>query len=124
MTRRDHCLVGSDLPGQVVQASEKIGPPYGPMQILQGLAVSSGVAFGEALIVDNEGVRIPNRFVSREVVEDEIEQLEKAIAAVSREIEVNRKTVSAQLGEQCGAIFSAHLQMLHDQQLQDQLHTL
>ena len=94
------------------------------MQILQGLAVSSGVAFGEALIVDNEGVRIPNRFVSREVVEDEIEQLEKAIAAVSREIEVNRKTVSAQLGEQCGAIFSAHLQMLHDQQLQDQLHTL
>ena len=45
------------------------------MQILQGLAVSSGVAFGEALIVDNEGVRIPNRFVSREVVEDEIEQL-------------------------------------------------
>ena len=94
------------------------------MQILQGLAVSSGVAFGEALIVDNEGVRIPNRFVSREVVEDEIEQLEKAIVAASHEIEANRETVSAQLGEQYGAIFSAHLQMLHDQQLRDQLNTL
>ena len=48
-------------------------------------------------------------------------RLDKAVLAVGREIERNRDTVSAQLGEQCGAIFSAHLQMLNDEQLRGQL---
>ena len=36
------------------------------MQKLQGIAVSPGVAIGEALVMDNEGFRIPRRFVARE----------------------------------------------------------
>ena len=33
------------------------------MQVLQGIAVSPGVAIGEAVIIDQEGFRIPQRFV-------------------------------------------------------------
>mgnify|MGYP005842146467 CR=1 FL=1 len=94
------------------------------MQTLQGIAVSPGVAIGEALIVDNEGFRIPHRFVAPDAVEGELERLEKAIDAVAQEIARNRDTVTRQLGEQYGAIFSAHLMMLRDPKLQDEVEDL
>ena len=56
------------------------------MQKLQGIAVSPGVAIGEALVMDTEGFRIPRRFVSRDAVDDELERLDKAIPAAAVEI--------------------------------------
>lgn len=94
------------------------------MQTLQGIAVSPGVAIGEALVIDNEGFRIPRRFVARDAVEDELERLDNAIEAAAAEIGRNRDTVSSQLGQQYGAIFSAHLQMLRDPLLHDELEQL
>ncbi len=93
----------------------------GRMQKLQGIAVSPGVVIGEALVMDNEGFRIPRRFVARDAVEDELERLDKAIAAASNEIVRNREAVSLELGEKYGAIFEAHLQMLQDSHLRSEL---
>ncbi|MGD9720465.1 MAG: phosphoenolpyruvate--protein phosphotransferase [Pirellulales bacterium] len=84
------------------------------MQKLQGIAVSPGVAVGEALVMDNEGFRIPRRFVARDAVEHELERLQAAMAAAGAEIERNRAAVSRELGDQYAAVFSAHLQMLRD----------
>jgi phosphotransferase system enzyme I (PtsI) len=91
------------------------------MQKLQGIAVSPGVAIGEALVMDNEGFRIPRRFVARDAVVDETERLDRAIAAAVAEIAHHRETVSAELGEKYGAIFEAHLQMLQDARLRGEL---
>jgi phosphotransferase system enzyme I (PtsI) len=91
------------------------------MQKLQGIAVSPGVAIGEALVMDNEGFRIPRRFVARDAVVDELERLDKAIAAAAAEIGHHRETVAAELGEKYGAIFEAHLQMLQDARLRSEL---
>ncbi len=91
------------------------------MQKLQGIAVSPGVAIGEALVMDNEGFRIPRRFVARDAVVDEMERLDKAVAAAASEIAHHRETVSAELGEKYGAIFEAHLQMLQDSRLRSEL---
>ena len=49
------------------------------MERLQGIAVSPGVAIGEALVMDNEGFRIPRRFLPRDAVEDELERLDQSI---------------------------------------------
>jgi len=87
------------------------------MRELQGIAVSPGVAIGEALVVDNEGFRIPRRFLARDAVESELERLDSAIAAAKQEIERHRDTVSEELGKKYGAIFDAHLLMLEDPQL-------
>lgn len=87
------------------------------MRTLQGIAVSPGVAIGEALIVDNEGFRIPRRFVVRDALDDEIQRLNRAVDALADQIARNRDAVAAQLGDRCGAIFSAHLQMLRDPSL-------
>ncbi len=94
------------------------------MQTLQGIAVSPGVAIGEALVIDNEGFRIPHRLVARDAVDDELARWQQSVAAVSEEIEQNRDRVAALLGEHYGAIFSAQLQMLCDPQLQQQVESL
>lgn len=91
------------------------------MERLQGIAVSPGVAIGEVLVMDNEGFRIPRRFLPRDAVEDELERLDKAIADATAEVERNRVRVSEQLGKDSAAIFSAHIQMLNDPSLHAKL---
>lgn len=91
------------------------------MQKLQGIAVSPGVAIGEALVMDNEGFRIPRRFLARDAVENELERLSLAFNAAAGEIEHNRDAVSRELGKEYAAIFEAHLQMLRDPRLRGEL---
>ncbi|MFH1266207.1 MAG: phosphoenolpyruvate--protein phosphotransferase, partial [Planctomycetota bacterium] len=91
------------------------------MRKLQGIAVSPGVAIGEVLVMDNEGFRIPRRFVSRDAVEDELERLDKAVTAAGEEIARSRDAVSEELGDKYGAIFEAHRQMLQDTGLRSEL---
>ena len=91
------------------------------MERLQGIAVSPGIAIGEALVLDNEGFRIPRRFLPRDAVEPELERLERAFAAAIAEVEHNRQQVADQLGDEYAAIFSAHLQMLRDRRLHEEI---
>lgn len=91
------------------------------MKKLQGIAVSPGVAIGEALVMDNEGFRIPRRFVARDAVEEELERLHRAIDAASTEIARNQEAVSLELGDQYAAIFEAHLRMLEGSKLRSEL---
>jgi phosphotransferase system enzyme I (PtsI) len=91
------------------------------MERLQGIAVSPGVAIGEVLVMDTEGFRIPRRFLPRDAVEDELERLNRAIAAATAEIERHREKVEKQLGKEYAAIFSAHVQMLNDRGLRAKL---
>ncbi len=91
------------------------------MQRLQGIAVSPGVAIGEAVVFDHEGFRIPRRFLPREVVDEEIARLDLAIENAAAEIEENRQRVAEQLGKEYAAIFAAHLAMLRDRRLRSEL---
>ncbi|MBX3425787.1 MAG: phosphoenolpyruvate--protein phosphotransferase [Pirellulales bacterium] len=94
------------------------------MQSLQGIAVSPGVAIGEALVLDNEGFRIPRRFLPRDAVASELERLDHALTASAAEVERNRDRVQSQLGDEYAAIFSAHLQMLTDRRLRQEIDEL
>ena len=66
------------------------------MERLQGIAVSPGIAIGEALVLDNEGFRIPRRFLPRDAVDEELSRLEGAFEAAIAEVEHNRQQVAAQ----------------------------
>jgi len=91
------------------------------MRKLEGIAVSPGVAIGEALVMDTEGFRIPRRFVARDSVEYELERLQQAVEAAAEEIAGNRDAVSKELGVDYGLIFEAQLQILRGSQLRDEL---
>jgi phosphotransferase system enzyme I (PtsI) len=94
------------------------------MQRLPGIAVSPGVAIGEAFVMGNEGFRIPRRFLTRDAVESELERLGRAIETAASQIEHNRDAVNLELGKEYGAIFEAHLQMLRDTRLRSELEQL
>lgn len=99
-------------------------PRWGVMQTLQGIPVSSGIAIGKALVIDNEGFVFPRHFVLREAIEAELSRFDVAIAAASEEVEANRDSVTTQLGEAVGTIFDAHLQMLRDPGLRQGVESL
>ena len=94
------------------------------MERLQGIAVSPGVAIGEALILDNEGFRIPRRFLPRDAVEEELDRLHKALEAATNEVERNRDRVAAELGDEYAGIFSAHVQMMRDNRFRGEVEEL
>lgn len=71
--------------------------------------------------MDNEGFRIPRRFVARDAVDEELDRLERALRASTDEIARNRDAVNRELGPQYGAIFEAHLQMLNDPRLRGEI---
>jgi phosphoenolpyruvate-protein phosphotransferase (PTS system enzyme I) len=87
------------------------------MEIKRGIAVSPGVAIGPALVLDNEGFRIPQRFVEGDQAEAEIVRLRGALQAAAREARQIQQTVSDKLGKQYGAIFAAHAVLIEDPML-------
>lgn len=91
------------------------------MQKLQGIAVSPGVAIGEALVMGNESFKIPRRFVTRDAVDDELERLHKALAAVAKELARKQEAVSKELGNTYGDIFRAQAEILQDSKLRSDL---
>src|SRR6266542_1470429 len=84
------------------------------MEIKRGIPVSPGVAIGPALVMDNEGVRIPRRFLEGGPLDGEIARLRHALAAGAREARENEQAVNSKLGKQYGAIFGAHALLIED----------
>ncbi len=94
------------------------------MHVRSGIAVSPGVVTGPALVLGSEDFRIPRKFVTRDAVDAELHRFHSALDDVCRDIRAHEKLVSAQLGAQYGAIFSAHLQMAQDPKLIREVETL
>ncbi len=84
---------------------------------LQGIAVSPGVAIGNALVFDREGYQITRNRTASSDAAQEWARVEAAIEQASARLDESREHTSANLGQHLGNIFSAQQQMLHDRQL-------
>jgi phosphotransferase system enzyme I (PtsI) len=84
------------------------------MEIKRGIPVSPGVALGPALVLNNEGYRIPRRFVEGDQAAAEMERLRGALQAAAIEARGNQQAVNDKLGKQYGAIFAAHAMLIED----------
>ncbi len=91
------------------------------MKTLKGIPVSPGIAFGEALVIDDEGFRIQNSYVCADKVPQEIERYEHAFSVAQQEIASNAGVVARELGNQYGAIFQAHMAIMEDSTLKQQI---
>ncbi|MBR9803766.1 phosphoenolpyruvate--protein phosphotransferase, partial [bacterium] len=94
------------------------------MIIRNGIAVSPGIAIGDALVIGSEDFRIPQRFIPRRIVETELSRFRQALQHVSEEIAENERLANEAIGLQYGAIFAAHLQMAQDPKLISEVETL
>jgi len=91
---------------------------------LRGIPVSSGVAIGPALVLDSEGVRIPQKRVPPNQVEGEVTRLHTALAASAFEATQAQREITQRLGAKFGAIFGAHALIFEDPSFLADLDTL
>lgn len=84
------------------------------MQILQGIAVSSGIAIAPVLVIDPRGPRLPQRLVASGDVASELLRLEKALKAAQASAEAGEHEARKRLGPQYADILGAHARMISD----------
>src|SRR3954454_21955066 len=87
----------------------------------RGIPVSTGVCRGKILVIGKTRPSIARRRLPESVLSDEVIRLEKALIQTRHQIlEVQRK-VSEGMGAQEGSIFDAHLLVLEDRTLLDEV---
>jgi phosphoenolpyruvate-protein phosphotransferase (PTS system enzyme I) len=85
--------------------------------IIKGIPASAGVAHGRALVYLQKQLDVPCRDIALSQVEAEVERLDQAILQTRAEITEIRHKVADSLGEGEASIFDAHLMVLEDNAL-------
>ena len=88
------------------------------MEKLKGIPVSPGVAIGKAVLLHTEtSFDVPGRTIADEEVSKEIARFEDALTRTRAEILGIRKRIASQIGRESSDIFNAHLMILEDRTL-------
>ena len=91
--------------------------------VLKGTAASAGVADGKALLYLQKDLDVPSYDLSPDAVELEIERFDQAIIKTREQITEIRNKVADSLGEGEAQIFDAHLMVLEDNALLEEVIT-
>ena len=86
-------------------------------QTIKGIAVSPGVAIGKVFILDSEDLVIPRRRIKKDDIPIQIARLEEALTKTRAEILQIQKKITEEMGVEHGQIFNAHLMVLEDRML-------
>jgi phosphotransferase system enzyme I (PtsI) len=96
------------------------------MEIKKGIAVSPGVAIGQALVIDAEEYRVPRRSIEASAKRAEIVRLREAFTGAANELAELESAQSIEEGK-IRDIFAVHLRLLRDRSLRrriaDYIHT-
>ncbi|VWL85962.1 phosphoenolpyruvate-protein phosphotransferase [Oceanivirga miroungae] len=88
---------------------------------LTGIPASEGIGLGKVLIYDTEKVDIESYKVSNLPAEAEMLKLEEGIVKTKAQIITIREKVAKEMGESKAEIFDAHLELLEDDDLLDEI---
>ncbi len=89
--------------------------------VLKGIPAAPGVACGSAFILDKQEFIVPPRSILEKEIPIEIARLEEALIKTREEILVIQKKISEEMGTQHAQIFDAHLLVLEDRSLIEQI---
>lgn len=90
-------------------------------KIFRGIPVSAGVCRGRILVLDRPRPSISRRGISESEVPEEINRFERALASTRTQLLDVQRRVSAALGAEEGGIFDAHLLVLEDPAVLDEV---
>ncbi len=90
-------------------------------KIFQGVPVSMGVCRGRIVVLGRSHAPIPKRDLADAEVHEEINRLEKALIETRQQILGVQRKVSSGMGAEEGGIFDAHLLVLEDRTLLDEV---
>lgn len=85
--------------------------------VLKGIPASPGIAIGKVFILDNEALPVLRRQITAEALPVEIARFEEALIRTRQEILNIQEHISEQLGIKHAEIFNAHLLVLEDRTL-------
>jgi phosphotransferase system enzyme I (PtsI) len=91
------------------------------MEIRKGIGVSPGYAIDEAFVLDTEQFIIPKRQIKLTEVKSEVARLHVAIEASQNEVVELQAEFSQAVGEETAQIFEAHIWMLQDRKIVDEI---
>jgi phosphoenolpyruvate-protein phosphotransferase (PTS system enzyme I) len=90
-------------------------------RIFRGIPVSAGVCRGKVLVLGKSHASVPKRQIPEAQIPEEVARLEAALSQTRQQIlEVQRKVCDG-MGAQEGGIFDAHLLVLEDRTLLDEV---
>jgi phosphotransferase system enzyme I (PtsI) len=90
-------------------------------RVFRGIGVSAGVCRGKVLVLHRTRRIITRREISADGIAPEVTRFEKALAATRRQISDVQRQVIEKMGAKEGDIFEAHLLMLEDRLLVDEV---
>ncbi|HWX19766.1 MAG TPA: phosphoenolpyruvate--protein phosphotransferase [Candidatus Binatia bacterium] len=90
-------------------------------QAFRGIPVSAGVCRGKIVVLDRSRPTIGNRRLNESELAEEINRLEKALVQTRQQLLEVQRRVSEAMGADEGSIFDAHLLVLEDRTLLDEV---
>jgi phosphoenolpyruvate-protein phosphotransferase (PTS system enzyme I) len=90
-------------------------------KLFRGIAVSGGICRGKILVLDRARHSIIKQELPAEKVPAEISRFEKSLVLTRQQISEVQRRVAQNMGAKEGDIFDAHLLMLEDQMLVDEV---
>ena len=92
-------------------------------KVLQGIPASPGITMGTPFFFDSEGFVVQRRSITEEEIPKEIARFEEALIQTRAEILQIQKKISQEIGKEHGEIFSAHLLVIEDRTLVEEVIT-
>jgi len=89
--------------------------------VLKGIPAAPGIAYGPSFILDKGEFIVPKRSISSSEVDSEIARFEEAINNARREVHMLKLKISQDVGAGPAQIFDAHLMVLQDIALNDEV---
>src|SRR3989338_188807 len=91
------------------------------MIALKGIQASPGVCIGKAFLFDSQQVSVIKKKISKEKIPHEISRFEEALIKTRSEIIKIQDTISKEMGVEHAEIFNAHLLVLEDRMIIDEV---
>jgi phosphotransferase system enzyme I (PtsI) len=91
------------------------------METVKGIAACPGYAIGRAVVLDREDVPVSKRFIPPGLAESEVERFTEAVERAKDDIKTLQGRMSREVGDGAAAIFGAHLWVLSDRSLREEV---
>ncbi len=91
------------------------------MMNLKGIPAAPGIAMGKALFFDSEDLLVPRRTITEDQIPYEVLRFEEALIKTRHQIVGIQKRLWKELGQEHAEILNAHLLVLEDQALREEI---
>jgi phosphotransferase system enzyme I (PtsI) len=105
---------------RTLDAARGTAAPEAGMEVLKGVAVSSGIAIGPVVVLDQKGIRIPPRSTAPFDQQVELDRLARSLESARAEVNQAEAEARARIAPQYADILMAHASIIADPMLRSE----